>query len=379
MFFNFYTNAELAYFSQVLPPSDVNTFMESLSRARQSVFTADCWRSFIIITIGAVLLMLYRAKKLKAVPLVGLLVVLCLVDLWQVNKRYLNDAMFKPRKERQQIRPLTPADQQILADPSLYYRVLNLNGNVFNENETSYYHKSVGGYHAAKLRRYQELIEAYISPQQQAVRQAIGDTNGDLTQVNGDSLWNVLNMLNAKYFLLANVQEPEKSFQVQNPYAMGNAWFVDKVSYVDNANQELDGLKDADLRRVAVVDKQFQTVLGEAAVQDSTAVVELTAYEPNELKYNVKSNQGGVLVFSEIFYPGWEATVDGQPVDLGRVDYVLRALRIEPGQHEVVMSFFPKTLDTTETFAYVALGILALLIVVLIVLAFIRKPSKGQS
>ena len=379
VFFNFYTNAELTYFSQVLPPSDVNTFMESLSRARQSVFTADCWRSFIIITIGAVLLMLYRAKKLKAIPLVGLLVVLCLVDLWQVNKRYLNDAMFKPRKERQQIRPLTPADQQILADPTLYYRVLNLNGNVFNENETSYYHKSVGGYHAAKLRRYQELIEAYISPQQQAVRQAIGDTNGDLSQVNGDSLWNVLNMLNAKYFLMANAQEPDKSFQVQNPYAMGNAWFVDEVDYVDNANQELDGLKDADLRRVAVVDKQFQAVLGEAAVQDSTAIVELTSYEPNELKYNVKSNQGGVLVFSEVFYPGWEATVDGQPVELGRVDYVLRALRIEPGQHEVVMSFFPKTLNTTETFAYVALAVLALLVILLIVKAFIRKPAKGQS
>ena len=373
VFFNFYTNAEYTSFSQMLPPQDVNTFMESLSRARQSVFTADCWRSFFIITIGVVLLLLYRAKKLKALPLVALLAVLCLVDLWQVNKRYLNDAMFKPRRELQQIRQLTPADRQILADPALYYRVLNLNANVFNENETSYYHKSVGGYHAAKLRRYQELIEAYISPQQQAVRQAISDTNGDLSQVNTDSLWNVLNMLNTKYFLMVNTQEPEKSFQLQNPSAMGNAWFVDKVNYVDNANQELDGLKDADLRRVAVADKQFQAVLGEAAVQDSTAAVELTSYEPNELKYTVKSRQGGVLVFSEIFYPGWEVTIDGQPAELGRVDYVLRALRVEPGQHEVVMSFFPKTLETTETLAYVALAVLALLVVALLVMAFRRK------
>ena len=373
VFFNFYTNAEYTSFSQMLPPQDVNTFMESLSRARQSVFTADCWRSFFIITIGVVLLLLYRAKKLKTLPLVALLAVLCLVDLWQVNKRYLNDAMFKPRRELQQIRQLTPADRQILADPALYYRVLNLNANVFNENETSYYHKSVGGYHAAKLRRYQELIEAYISPQQQAVRQVISDTNGDLSQVNTDSLWNVLNMLNTKYFLMVNTQEPEKSFQLQNPSAMGNAWFVDKVNYVDNANQELDGLKDADLRRVAVADKQFQAVLGEAAVQDSTAAVELTSYEPNELKYTVKSRQGGVLVFSEIFYPGWEVTIDGQPAELGRVDYVLRALRVEPGQHEVVMSFFPKTLDTTETLAYVALAVLALLVVALLVMAFRRK------
>ena len=373
VFFDFYTNAEYAYFSQSLPPSDVTTFMESLARARQSVFTADCWRSFLIITIGAVLLMLYRARKLKALTTVLLILALCLVDLWQVNKRYLNDDMFKPRRERQQIRPLTPADRQILADPALYYRVLNLNGNVFNENETSYYHKSIGGYHAAKLRRYQELIEAYISPQQQAVRQAIGDTNGDLTQVNGDSLWNVLNMLNAKYFLMANTQEPEKSFQVQNPYPIGNAWLVDEVRYVDNANQELDGLKGTDLRRVAVADKQFKAVLGEAAAQDSTSAVQLTAYEPNELKYTVKSHQGGVLVFSEVYYPGWEATVDGQPTELGRVDYVLRALRIEPGQHEVTLSFFPKTLDTTETLAYVALAVLALLIVLLVVMAIVKK------
>ncbi len=374
-FFDFYTNAEYAYFSQSLPPADVNSFMQSLSRARQSIFTADCWRSFCIITIGTALLLLYRARKLKALPMVVLLVVLCLIDLWQVNKRYLNDSMFKPRRERVQIRPLTPADRQILADPALYYRVLNLNSNLFNENETSYYHKSIGGYHAAKLRRYQELIEAYISPQQQAVQQVLVDTDGDLTQVNGDSLWNVLNMLNAKYFLMVSSQNPENSYQWQNPYSMGNAWFVDKVTYVDNANQELDGLRHADLRREAVADKQFQAQLGEAVVQDSTATAELTSYEPNELKYSVESHQGGILVFSEIYYPGWEATIDGQPAELGRVNYVLRAVHVEPGQHEVTLSFFPKTLDTTETLAYVALGILALLVVLLIVMAVWRKRS----
>ena len=373
VFFSFYTNAEYASFSQMLPAADLTPFMESLSRARQSVFTADCWRSFIVITVGTALLMLYRARKLKAVPLAVLLVVLCLADLWQVNKRYLNDAMFKPRKERQQIRPLTPADRQILADPDLYYRVLNLNGNVFNENETSYYHKSVGGYHAAKLRRYQELIEAYISQQQQTVRQTIGETNGDLTQANGDSLWNVLNMLNAKYFLMANTQEPDKSFQVRNPYAMGNAWLVDNVSYVDNANQELDALKTADLRHTAIADKQFQKVLGEAAPQDSTASAELTEYEPNRLRYRVTTAKGGILVFSDIYYPGWEATVDGQPAELGRVNYVLRAIHIEPGEHEVTLSFFPKSLDTTETLAYTALAILALLVVALIAVTIVRR------
>ena len=377
MFFDFYTNAEYAYFSQSLPPADVTTFMESLARARQSVFTADCWRSFLIITIGAVLLMLYRARKLKALPTVLLILALCLVDLWQVNKRYLNDDMFKPRRERQQIRPLTDADRRIKADPALYYRVLNLNGNVFNENETSYYHKSVGGYHAAKLRRYQELIETYISKQLDDVRQSISSSEGDLAQVDGDSLWNVLNMLNAKYFLMVSQQEPQKSFELQNPYAYGNAWLVDEVRYVDNANEELDGLAGTDLRRVAVADKMFQQVLGQATEQDSTATdaVVLKSYAPNELKYDVDSRQGGVVVFSEIYYPGWEATVDGQNVELGRVDYVLRAMNIPAGKHEVVMRFFPKSIDTTETLAYVALAVLALLTVLLAVVQVRgRKP-----
>ena len=376
VFFNFYTNAEYAYFSQALPPADLSSFMESLSRARQSVFTADCWRSLIIIVAGTLVLMLYRAKKLKTVPMVLMLLVLCLFDLWQVNKRYLNDEMFRPRRERRQIRPLTEADRQILSDPALYYRVLNLNGNVFNENETSYYHKSVGGYHAAKLRRYQELIEAYISRQQGEVRQAVSTTMGDLSQVRGDSIWSVLNMLNTRYFLMVNAQEPQKSFSLQNPYAYGNAWMADELRYVDNANEELDALGKLDLRRVAVADKQFRQQLGQAAVQDSTTVVELTAYEPNELRYSVSSRQGGVLVFSEIYYPGWEATVDDQPAELGRADYVLRAMHIEPGQHEVVLNFFPKSIDTTETLAYIALAVLALLIILYIALCVKRNKAK---
>jgi uncharacterized membrane protein YfhO len=172
---------------------------------------------------------------------------------------------------------------------------------------------------------------------------------------------------------MVNPQEPQKSFSLQNPYAYGNAWMADEVKYVDNANQELDALGQNDLRHVAVADKQFQTLLGEAVPQDSTSVVELTDYAPNELKYTVNSQQGGVLVFSEIYYPGWEATVDGQPVEIGRVDYVLRAIRVAPGQHQVVLSFFPKTIDTTETLAYIALAVLALLVILYVVLLVRRK------
>ena len=376
-FFHFYTEAEVANFSQMLPPTDLNPFLESLSRARQSIFTADCWRSFGFIVAGTLVLLLYQAKKLKTGMMAGLLLVICLADLWQVNRRYLNPndtKQFVKKVERQQIRQMTEADRRIKDDPTLYYRVLNLAGNVFNENETSYYHKSVGGYHAAKLRRYQELIERYISRQTNTVKKSIQDFYGDLTQVNGDSLWNVLNMLNTKYFLLA-----QQNIEVQNPYAYGNAWYVDKVRYVENANQELDALGQINLRHEAVADKQFQQVLGEAIAQDSTSTIELTSYEPNQLTYNVQSAKGGVLVFSEIFYPEWTATIDGKEVELGRVNYVLRALHIDAGRHEVILSFFPKSVDTTETLAYVALAIITLLVLLLIGVSLRRNggnPSK---
>jgi hypothetical protein len=249
--------------------------------------------------------------------------------------------------------------------------VLNLAGNVFNENETSYYHKSVGGYHAAKLRRYQELIDAYISPQLSAVRDIIPTYYGDLTQVNGDSIWSVLNMLNTKYFIYPSAQMP-----VQNPYAYGNAWFVDKVEYVDNANQELDALARLNLRHEAVADKQFKEILGEAAPLDSAQTVELTGYEPNQLTYQVNSATGGVLVLSDIYYPGWTAEVDGAEVEIGRVNYVLRALRLSPGSHQVVLSFFPKTIDNTETIAYVAMVILFLFAIGLCVMQLVRRKKK---
>ncbi len=371
LFFDFYTNAEAGIFNQILPGPAANTMLDALSRARQSVFTADCWRSFLIITIGTGLLLAYRAGKLKAWLTIAALLLLCLIDLWQVNRRYLNPDdknQFVKKSERRQIRQMTEVDRQILDDPTLYYRVLNLAGNVFNENETSYYHKSVGGYHAAKLRRYQELIDAYISPQLSAVREVIPTYYGDLTQVNGDSIWSVLNMLNTKYFIYPGAQTP-----IQNPYAQGNAWFVDKVEYVDNANQELDALARLDLRHEAVADKRFHDVLGDALPLDTLQTVTLTDYEPNEQKYRVSSAQGGVLVFSDIYYPDWTATVDGEEVELGRVNYVLRALRLTPGSHEVTLRFFPKSIDVTETIAYIALFALLLAAICLCVMQFVRR------
>ena len=345
-----------------IPQEHLGPLLSNLSEMRRAMFTADAWRSFVIILIGTVLLLLYKAKKLKVVPMTALLAVLCLVDLWQVNKRYLNDGMFVPKAEREQAQPLTQTDEQLLQDKTLDYRVLNLASNTFNENETSYYHKSIGGYHAAKLRRYQELIEAHIMPEMQASMQAIGQASGDMTLVKGDSIWPVLNMLNTRYFILP--LQTGQNVPLQNPYTFGNAWFVDKVSYVGNANLELDGVGKVDLRHEAVADEKFRAQLGDSQQQDTASWVRITSYEPNRLNYDVNTGKGGVIVFSEIYYPGWTATVDGEPAELGRVDYVLRALQVKPGQHKVELSFFPKSVNRTETVAYISYALLLLLIAI---------------
>jgi hypothetical protein len=360
LFFDGFISSQEVQALQGLPQEHVGPLMQNLSEMRSAMLTGDAWRSFIVILIGALMMLLYKANKLKQVPMIAILVVLCLVDLWSVNKRYLNDAMFVPKYEREKIQPMTQTDQFILQDKTLDYRVLNLASNTFNENETSYYHKSIGGYHAAKLRRYQELIDAHISSEMQTLYRAISMAAGDMTQVNGDSLFPVLNMLNMRYVILP--LQSGQTVPVQNPYTYGNAWLVDKVEYVDNANQELDALSQIPLRHVAVADRKFSEVLGESRAQDSLSVVTIEKYEPNQLTYRVRSGQGGVVVFSEIYYPGWTATIDGQEAELGRVDYVLRALVVEPGEHEVVLSFFPKTIDRTETIAYISLAFLLLLI-----------------
>ena len=195
-----------------------------------------------------------------------------------------------------------------------------------------------------------------------------------MTQVNGDSICPVLNMLNMRYMILP--LQSGQTAPLLNPYCYGNAWMVDEVRYVDNANQELDALDKLPLRHVAVADKKFEQTLGQSRQQDSLSVVTIEKYEPNQLTYKVKSGQGGVVVFSEIYYPGWTATIDGQEAELGRVNYVLRALKVEPGEHEVVLSFFPKSVDRTETIAYIALGVLLLLIVMVVVLEYRRRMKK---
>ena len=354
-----------------IPEDQLTPLLKNLTEMRVAIFTEDCWRSFYIILVGTGILLAMLYGKLKKEYAIGIILVICLVDMWTVNKRYLNDEMFVSKTVREEPMPKTAAVDHILQDKSLDYRVLNLASSTFNENETSFYLKSIGGYHAAKLRRYQELIDAYISPEMNGVFKAVSDASGDMTQVNGDSIYPVLNMLNTKYFILP--LQGGQTVPLANPYTYGNAWFVDHVNYVDNANQELEMLGHMALRHEAVADKKFEEQLGQSVEQDTLSRVTITAYEPNQLTYEVNSGKGGVVVFSEIYYPGWTATVDGQEQPLGRVNYVLRALQVKPGKHEVVLSFFPKSIDRTETIAYMAYVLLLLIIVALVWTAYRKR------
>ena len=360
LFFSDFISSNEMKALMTLPQEYVNPVIDNLRDMREAVFTADCWRSALVVVIGTLCLLLFKARKLKANYMVGAIIVLCLIDLWQVNKRYLNNDMFVPKSEREAPIQETETDRIILQDKTDLgnYRVLNLASNTFNENETSYFHNSIGGYHAAKLRRYQDMIDMYIAPEMGSLMQAVAQAGGDMSKVNGDSIFPVLNMLNARYFILP--LQDGQTVPVQNPYVYGPAWYVDNLTYVDNANAEIERVGKMDIRHEAVADKRFEAQLKTAVKQDSTSVVKLTSYMSDRLTYDVNSSKGGVIVFSEVYYPGWTATVDGQPVELGRVNYLLRAVNVAPGKHKIELAFHPKSVTTTETIAYVAYAVLLL-------------------
>ena len=370
----FISKNEMIGLQGAIPAEHLTPIIANITEMRKAMLTADAWRSFLIIAIGVAMLFLYSRNKLKAGYMVAGLVLLCLIDMWQVNKRYLNDKMFVSSYERETPQQMTATDAEILKDTSLDYRVLNLASNTFNENETSYYHKSIGGYHAAKLRRYQEVIEAYIAPEMQTAMNAIATNQGDMQSINGDSIWPILNMLNAKYFILP--LQGGETRPLENPYTQGCAWFVDEVRFVDNANQELDALGTTDLHHTAIANNRFKAILSNAVSAADSSTVEITACEPNRLTYNVHAENDKVLVFSEIYYPGWTATVDGVETEVGRVNYILRAISVKAGDHKVELSFFPKSIDATETIAYIALSLLAAGVLLLLIMAIIRKHKK---
>ena len=342
-----------------IPANELAGIMANLSEMRAAMVSADALRSLIIVLVGVVLLMLLLKGKLRKEFTIGGIALLCLFDMWQVNKRYLYDDQFVDKSIQTTTFAQTAADKFILEDTAPDYRVLNFAVSAFNENNTSYWHKNVGGYHAAKLRRYNELIEICLKTEMQDAYQAIAEAGGDMEQVD-PAKFHALNMLNTKYFILPT---KEGELPLENPYALGNAWFVKEVSYVTNADEELDMTTSSNPHVTAVVDNQFKSTLNNASSFNvaEDASIELTAYEPNSLTYQTQNPSDGVAVFSEIYYPdGWQVTIDGQPVELARADYVLRTLYVPAGSHTIQMTFDPQSIHVTETIAYGALILLLL-------------------
>ena len=372
-FFPSYVSSMEMQALQGIPADQLAPLLANLEEIRQSIFTSDAWRSFFVIMIGTAVLWLYGMGKLKAKVTILALAVLCLADMWSVNKRYLYDDQFVEKVQQDNSFKPTETDKTILADKTLDFRVLNLAGNTFNENTTSYWHKSIGGYHAAKLRRYQEMIEEHISTEMNGVFKAVSEAGGDMQKV-APSGFPVLNMLNTRYFIFP--LQGGKTVPIQNPYTLGNAWFVNEVQYVDNANEEIDALHRIDPAKTAVVDKKFSAEVKSAAETDTLSTIKLTAYEPNDLKYEVNSKTGGTVVFSEIYYPGWQAYIDGVEAPHGRADYILRAMNVPAGKHVVEFKFDPKSLHVTETVAFVALGVLTCVLVLFLFLQVRRARRK---
>lgn len=356
---------------QMIPANELSGILANLGEMRAELVSSDALRSFIIIGIGCSLLWLYASGKLRSSLTIAGITILCLADMWGVNKRYLNDAQFVPHSIRTETFTKTNTDELILQDTSLDYRILNFATSTFDDNNTSYWHKSVGGYHPAKLRRYQEMIEHHISPEMQAAYKAIATAGGEMDSVDANK-FRVLNMLNTKYFIFPAGQQ-RQTVPILNPHAYGNAWFVNKVQYVNNANEEIDALDSIIPTETAVVDARFKDVLKGAteSYKDSLSSIRLTSYAPNRLTYETNNAQDGIAVFSEIYYPdGWHVTIDGQPAELARADYILRTMYVPAGQHTIEMRFDPTSLHVTEGIAY---GALALLVIGIIVAVLITK------
>lgn len=333
--------------------SQYSSAYSAVESLRLGMISADALRSLLIVAMGLIVLYLWFKRTLK-LPVAGAIVgILVLGDLYLVNKRYLDHDSFTPdmTSVEQAFEP-SAADRQILADTAMNYRVFDTR---IGSADPSYFHKTIGGYHAAKLSRYNDMLDYYFYGKYGA----------------HDNL-NMLAMLNARYATDGNAVEPI-------PEAMGNAWLVDRVTYTDTPDAEIAAVETLDLGSEAVADKKFQSVLGNSQPKQPGDTIFETTYAPNRLTYHVNTASGGVAVFSEVYFPwGWHATIDGKPAELGRVNYILRALRIPAGSHTIEMRFDPKSVHTTTTAAYISIALIYLLLIAAVVVAVMRFNSKPK-
>lgn len=375
MLFDFMSDQEVEMFRQYLADPRALQVMSALKEVRSSIVSSDAWRSLGIILASLGIAYAYYKEVLPKRTTLILLTLVTLADLWSVDKRYLNDEKFIDLSQIQaQATPVTDIDLKIKEDKDPHYRVLNLSVSPFNDATTSYSHRSIGGYHAAKLGRYQDLIEHQIAEQNQQV----------------------LNMLDMRYTILQN--EKGELTYLPNDSAMGAAWFVDldEVLVVPTAQEEMAALKTLDLRHQAVVTNDqgikgtdINNIRAKQATRDSLAItdsisttpqpnsgVELIEYKPNKAKYKVSTNRERLLVFSEIYYPhGWSLTIDGQPAEIKRANYLLRAAIVPAGEHTLEMIFDPQSVRTTEMLSYLAQGVLLMALIALTIQSLKKRRN----
>ncbi len=326
--------------------SVINQKYEQIKIARQNIFKADAGRTFIFILLALVILVLYAKSMINEILLASILGVFFIADMWPIATRYINDESYVQKAADEIPYDMTDGDSKILADTDLDYRVFKL-GNPFNDASCSYFHKSIGGYHGAKLKRYAEVIDFYLDREHQLLSSNLNPALPDSMKEFIFKNTPVVNMLNTKYIL-------QNGNAIKNPLAYGNAWFVKDVNFVANADAEITTLGKVNPRYTAVVNQSYKEKIGSFTNNDANATIKLTSYEPNYLIYQTKSNEDKLAVFSEIYYPkGWNAYIDGQLTDYVNADYILRAMKIPKGDHKIEFKFEPSVYNTGETISLI--------------------------
>ncbi len=360
-FFNFMSKGEASQFQQLAKGQDgamYQMFATQLENVRVAIFKKDALRSLFFIVIAAAIILLNIKGKMKSDVMFATLAVLVVADMLTIDKRYLNNDNFIDKRIFDKPFTMSEIDKQIMNDKSLDYRVINLATNTFNDASTSYFHKSIGGYHGAKLRRYQDVIEHYLS------------NSGD------DNFFKVLNMLNTKYIIYPR---DNKLSYYPNFEAFGNAWIVDDIQWVATPNNEIDAIATTDVKNVAIVNEEFKDLVGDFVATPAEGTVKLVDYKPNQLTYNFDSSKDELVVFSEIWTKkGWTMKVDGIETPLFRSDYILRSAIIPSGQHEIVMRYEPSIWKTGNTIQLVTSLMLLIGLALALYLAFRKKAEKNS-
>ena len=346
-----------------------------LPQDRESLLRSDAFRSLVFILLACIVIWAWMIQKIKSTHVVIVMGLLILADMWTVDKRYLNNDHFvKQREFNNQYQP-RPVDQAILADKDPNYRVLDISVNTFNDSHTSYHHKTIGGYSAAKLQRYQDIIDYFIYPEMQSIGKTLESSPTLSAMEESLSKQTVLNMLNTKYVIVHANSAP-----VNNKYAYGNAWFVKDYELVNTPDEELLGLKQIDPRESAVISKEFESVIQDKGFNfDENATIQLTSYAPNKLEYKTSAANEQLAVFSEIYYPkGWNVYIDGNKTDLLRADYILRAVIVPAGEHTVTFEYKPESYYMGARISAISSSLLLLALLGGIIFYIMRYMKKKK-